>query len=383
MGSVKKSFGFAVWVLLFLVALALNHASVDRAGPPDGDVPPAPVDTSQIQKFDSEELHTLVLPIALYPDALLAQVLPASAYPLQIVDAYRFVQGGGNPDVPPAGVTWDSSVMALLHYPSVLRKLNDDLKWTEQLGVAATYQMDDVSEAIQQVRAEAHAVGNLQSNDRELVQVDDGAIEIVPANPEVIYVPEYDPSYICERRLDSPFIWGTGFGYGLWLGNTWDWHHHRIWVNNFWGRDGWHRSPRAEYWRAPARELPSWYTRSGSRGLVGKRIVPRGFTPRVENRAVVVPHAVVAPHVAPHVTIDHEDLRNRGVQTHVESLRGQASRNVIRPAPVVAPRVERRVEPARPVIHESIQSDRGTVNREASRGAASRGGGGGGGGKRK
>ncbi len=155
--------------------------------------PDAAPETSKIEKFTTDEMHTLVAPIALYPDALLAQILAASTFPIQIVEAYRHSQTAAVPDAPPNDTTWDGSVIALLHYPPVLKKMNDDLMWTEQLGLAVTYQMDDVTLAIQQVRAEAQAAGNLKSNEKQNVVVDKQIIEIVPADLQFIYVPTYDP----------------------------------------------------------------------------------------------------------------------------------------------------------------------------------------------
>jgi len=367
---------FIEYAIVLLIFFIININSVNRADAPGGDASSSPVDASQIQKFTSEELHTLVAPIALYPDALLAQILPASTFPVQIVVAYRFIQNGGKPDEPPADANLDSSVVALLHYPTVLKKLNDDLKWTEQLGLAVTYQMGDVSQAIQQVRAEASAAGNLQSNAMETTQNDGDAIEIVPAEPQLIYVPDYDPYAICEGPLPNPFIWGPGFGFGIWLGNTWDWHHHHIWFNNYWDHGGWHRNSRPSYWQAATHPLPAWYTKSGSHGLVGNRVSLHGFAAGANARARVDPKAT--PHIAlrpsAHV-IDEEDAKNRGNQTHLESQRGQVSRNVIQQPPVEQ-HVQRNipVAPQKPAFHEGFQSDRSTVTRESNRGAISRGG---------
>ena len=383
------------WLALVCV-IGLNFNLVTRADAPEA--------SAQIQKFTTEELHTLVAPIALYPDALLAQLLPATAFPIQIVDAYRFIQSGGNADTVPQTNTWDGSVIALLHYPTVLKKLNDDLKWTEQLGLAATYQMDDVSQAIQQVRAEARAAKNLVSNDKQVVQSDNGVIQIEPANPEVIYVPEYDPYAIYEQPLDDPFIWGTGYPYGLWLGNSWDWNHHHIWMNNYWGGGRWNRSSRPNYWRAPYRAVPNWYSRNSSHSNVGNRVSPRAFSSNktTQNSGTrpaanaIQPRSNVASsptHTTPRsfdpsrALLDNADLKNRGIQSHLESTRGQNSRTISRPmapaarvAPHVAPRVQQARPSAapRPSFHEGSNANRGTVSRQSSRGAASRSSGGGG-----
>src|SRR5476651_1310406 len=138
-----KCLSRAVWVFGLCAVFGLVQAE-------DAQDASYNTDASQLQKFTSDELANIVAPIALYPDSLLALVLPASEYPTQVVDAYRYTQSSATPTVPPDGTSWDSSVIALLNYPTALKKLNDDLPWTEQLGVAAAYQMDDLSQAIQQ-----------------------------------------------------------------------------------------------------------------------------------------------------------------------------------------------------------------------------------------
>ena len=402
MRSLKALLFRNIFVLPCLIFLGM--CSESRA-----DDAPAPVDASQIQKFSIEELHSLVAPVALYPDALLAQILPACAFPIQIVEAYRYAQTSATPATPPDNANWDSSVIALLHYPTVLKKLNDDPTWTDQLGVAATFQMDDVMQAIQQVRAEAQAVGNLQSNDKQVVEADQGAIQIVPADPQIIYVPDYDPVYICDRRLDNPFIWGTGFGFGIWLGNRWDWRNHRLWVTNRWDRGGWRSGGSPQSWRPPYRQIPAWYSKNGARRS-GPAVPGGGFTsggtarfdrvhPVVSRQYADVKTPVTSKIIAPSTnrfSMGEEEFGNRGHQTIVESNRGRVSREqAVVKAPVVhepvvrapgvhepivrAPLVHEPVVRApvvrAPTIHEEVQhaSDRGTVSRESSRGAASRG----------
>ena len=388
--------------------LALNGSFVAMAE--DGDDATQPSDVSQIQKFSSEELHTLVAPVALYPDALLAQILPASAFPIQVVEAYRYLQSSPKSENPPDNTTWDSSVIALLHYPSVLKKLNDDPTWTDQLGVAATYQLSDVMQAIQQVRAEAQAVGNLQSNDKQIVQADQGVIEIQPADPLYIYVPEYDPVYICDRRLDNPFIWGSACVFGIWLGNRWDWRDHRLWFGNSWRGGRWYRGT-PTYWRPPNRPIPSWYLRNGARrsgpALPGRDGYAGGTVRTDRVHPIISSHLHTPPNNAQkgvtqpvHSLIGGEDAANRAHQTIIESNRGRVSREkpvvhepvvhepvvhqpvvrepVVRQPVVREPVVRTPVQPRvveRQPMHEEFnhQSDRGTASRESSRGSSSRG----------
>jgi hypothetical protein len=146
--------------------------------------------------LDDAELQELVGPIALYPDDLLAVVLPASAYPLQIVQAARFLQDlEENDDLEP-DPAWDESVVALLNYPEVIEMMNADLEWTYALGEAVVQQQADVVAAIEAFRDRAYAAGNLKSDERQTVSRDEGVIQIQPVQEEVIYVPYYEPERV-------------------------------------------------------------------------------------------------------------------------------------------------------------------------------------------
>ena len=146
--------------------------------------------------FTADELEELVGPIALYPDDLIAIVLPASTYPLDIVEAARFLdEREADPSLVP-DEDWDDSVVALLNYPEVLRLMDEDLDWTWDLGEAFLTQRADVLDAIQRFRAAAREAGNLESDDRLVVDESGDAIHIRSADPEVIYVPYYEPRHI-------------------------------------------------------------------------------------------------------------------------------------------------------------------------------------------
>ena len=139
------------------------------------------------------EVDRLVARIALYPDPLLVLVLQASITPLQVVEATRFLSAHAtNPELQPAP-GWDSSIVGLLNYPTVLAMMNDDLGWSQQLGIMVIDHLDQVQASIQQVRSEMQAVGVLVSNERQRVLVDEGIIRIEPAVANVIYVPNYAP----------------------------------------------------------------------------------------------------------------------------------------------------------------------------------------------
>jgi len=142
------------------------------------------------------ELETLVGPVALYPDDLLAIVLPASTYPLEIVQAARFLeQLEIDPTLEP-NEDWDDSIIALLNYPEVVQMMNEDIDWTWQLGEAVIAQQNDLVAAVEVFRDRAYAAGNLKTDEYQTVTVDEGIIEIEPANDEVIYVPYYEPEQV-------------------------------------------------------------------------------------------------------------------------------------------------------------------------------------------
>jgi Protein of unknown function (DUF3300) len=158
-----------------------------------------------VTQMTPDQLNDLVAPIALYPDSLLAQVLAASTYPLEIVEAQQWLQQ--NPGLQGSQLldaakqqSWDPSVQALVAFPSVMALLNRDIRWTTDLGNAFLAQQADVMNAVQAMRARARDNGRLVSTPQQSVTVatDQGqsAIEIQPANPQVIYVPTYNPAYV-------------------------------------------------------------------------------------------------------------------------------------------------------------------------------------------
>jgi hypothetical protein len=150
----------------------------------------------EIQLYSPSELKELVAPIALYPDDLVAIVLPSSAYPLQLVQAERLLEDGGQPDV-----DWDESVVAAMNYPEVVDFLNEDLDWTYALGLAFINQEEQTFDAIQAFRADALAAGNLKSDSYQVVRVDGGIIHIEPRSEEEIYIPYYEPQHVIVRHV--------------------------------------------------------------------------------------------------------------------------------------------------------------------------------------
>jgi hypothetical protein len=166
----------------------------------------------------------LLGPIALYPDPLLSQMLPASTFPTQIVLADRYLLGGGDPnqiDQQP----WDPSVQAVARYPSVLKWMDDNLNQTTELGQAFLNQQQAVMASIQQLRTLAYNLGNLQSTAQQQVNDDGGNIEIEPVDGQDLYVPSYQPNEVYYDESDDPSLltFGNGYPVGSWLDDDFDW----------------------------------------------------------------------------------------------------------------------------------------------------------------
>jgi hypothetical protein len=166
---------------------------------PNGAQPSYGPQQQAAQPFAADQLEQLVAPIALYPDGLVAQILAASTYPAQVASADNWVrsQGNASPDQIANGSSaqtdWDPSVKALTAFPQVLDLMNHDLRWTTDLGNAYFNQPQDVLQSIQVLRQRAQAAGNLQNTPQEQVSDNQGYVQIAPANPQVVYVPMYNP----------------------------------------------------------------------------------------------------------------------------------------------------------------------------------------------
>ena len=199
------------------------------------------------------QIDQIVAPIALYPDPLLAQLLPASTYPQQVALAAQWLQYNPNPgEILIDMQNWDASIKAMVHYPSVLAYMNANLQWTQALGVAFLNQQADVMQAIQQLRAQAIAAGTLQSTPQQQVISQNGTIWIEPANPQFIYVPQYDPNVVYSRQpgyYPGPYLtFGIGFAIGSWLNNNCDWQNNWIGAGQGW-RHNWRRDNRGQWIR--------------------------------------------------------------------------------------------------------------------------------------
>ena len=235
------------WALILLLALpftaiaqqATNTAAAQNSG----------------QVFRPEELDQMFAPIALYPDALLAQVLTASTYPLQVVSAARFARD--NPNLKGQALIdaakdkdWEPSVKAMLEFPDVLAMMDKELDWTTKLGDAFLAQQRDCMDSVQRLRQKAYAQGNLKTTNEQMVKAepDTQVIIIEPASPDVVYVPVYDPAIVYgvwwypayppyyfypTGYAGGAFLAGiaVGFAWGAWGAWGCDWYHHDVNIN--------------------------------------------------------------------------------------------------------------------------------------------------------
>jgi hypothetical protein len=236
MERTMKKFLFTLYAALLILGLAAGGTARAQSDYQEAaDTAAATGDTL----FTAEDLDDLLAPIALYPDPLLAQILPAATFIDQIDEAARYVRQYGRyaqiDDQP-----WDVSVKAVAHYPDVLFMMDQKSDWTASLGQAFVNQQQDVMDSIQRLRAEAQAAGNLSSSPQADVVTNDGYISIIPAESNMIYIPQYDPDVVYSESSPSyGFIsFGIGFTIGAWLDRDCDWLGHRVFYHG-WNGGGW------------------------------------------------------------------------------------------------------------------------------------------------
>ena len=206
------------------------------------------------EPLDEKEMEVLVARIALYPDELVAVIVAASLYPVQIVEAERYLaQVKKKSDLKP-DKDWDGSVISLLNYPEVVKMMSDDLNWTEALGDAVTYQQKELLEAIQQLRDKAIAQGVLKGDDKTVIVHENDNVVIQPASANQIYVPIYEPQMLYDPGyLPAPITYYpepypsyyyptapyfAGFVTGVVWAGIIDWNDWGIWGGNGnWGNN--------------------------------------------------------------------------------------------------------------------------------------------------
>jgi uncharacterized membrane protein YgcG len=236
---------FLSWSLLLI---GPQNSFTWQTDPPGSAQPPQAVEQSIPQ------LEQLVAPIALYPDTLIAQILPAATFPEQILEAEKWM--AQHKDLSKDALTqevdkqsWDPSVKALTQFPVVLANMNQNLAWTSELGDVYANQQEDLSKAVQTMRERARQAGNLNSTAQQKVNDKGNTIVIEPVEPDVVYVPQYDPWLVYGYPLAAFPGWypypglyldGPGIGFGLAFGlgpfrpYGWGWRHWRY----HWGHGG-------------------------------------------------------------------------------------------------------------------------------------------------
>jgi hypothetical protein len=354
-------------------------------GTPQGNAPwrpdpragtaPAPVDPAAEPRFTMEELKKLVGPVALYPDSVLASLLPASAFPVEVVQAARFVrENGGKVETVPEDRGWDGSVVSMLQFPELVLWVDENLEWFERLGTAVALQQADVLEAIQQFRRDAKAAGNLQTNDKQVVVVQpppaeagvvaaEDVICIEPAQPEVVYIPVYDPVLVCRPPVyfyEPVITWSVGYwcgSYGPWawydIGWGWGWspwRRHYAWGGGlffhdhvrYWGHhhhhDGHYRRGPGGYYAGRAWSAPYRVHRASTSTTVAS----------TRTRSVVTPRTAFGRGGSTATTVSRVSARPPTITRRPERSTTERPRlDVRRPAPAVlsgdgAPRFDRR-----------------------------------------
>ncbi len=214
---------------------------------------PAPV---TVMAFNANQLEELLAPVALYPDALIALILPASTSISDVVLAARFLRDGYDPNQA-ENQPWEDSVRALARYPDVLKWMDQNLAWTRQLGEAFATQPAEVMNAVQRLRARARAAGNLVDTPQQQIVVETSSISIVPSQPDVIYVPYYDPEIVYVTPAvrytsysRSSFTFSRPYSTGFWLSYNMDWGRRTVWCVNRDDRQR-HWTENRNYWHRP------------------------------------------------------------------------------------------------------------------------------------
>ena len=386
-----------------LAALALLVA-VPTCGFPQAAPPPPPPQPL----FTPQQLDQMLAPIALYPDPLLMQMLTAATYPLEVSQAAAWVQDPNNARLTGDGLTaalanqdWDPSVKSLVPFPQALLMMSSKLDWLQAVGNAFLAQQQDVMDSVQRLRQAAQAAGALASGPQESVVVADGAIEIEPANPQMVYMPCYNPGavYGAWPYADYPPVafspWsgcnpgpGLGFSVGinivpvLWGWGNWDWRNHRVHIDasrfdridprrehfsgDTWTHDPAHRrgvayadpGTRARF--APGRANAAAPSRD-ARGFPGAPAAapgrpaaaparPAGAPAAAPGRPAAAPaRPAAAPAAAPHAPPPAFARVDPGAAARAASARGQQSLQPARaaaPAPRAAPAPAPRAAPA-------------------------------------
>ncbi len=242
----------------FSIVRAQEAAPEEATAPPPEVAAPLPPEAPEAPApLSPDDLDQMVAPIALYPDALVAQILAGSTYPTEVVEAARWQSAnpglsGANLAAAVDSLNWDPSIKALTQFPSVLANMNNNLSWTSALGQAYYYQPEDVLNAVQVMRQRALAARTLVNTPQQRYYDQNGMVMIEPVNPNEVYVPAYNPGDIYgapeavypgystgEMVGVGVLAFGAGVAVGLLASQAWgwhgwntDWHHHHVTYQN-------------------------------------------------------------------------------------------------------------------------------------------------------
>jgi hypothetical protein len=264
-----------------ITGLVLAVSLAGAAGQAQSQLQPATPSSHGPALFTPNQLEQLLAPIALYPDPLLSQILTAATYPLEVVQATRWLQDPTHAALTGAALAaalesqrWDPSIKALVPFPQILRMMDSSLDWTEAVGDAFLADHAAVMDAIQRLRQRAQSAGRLVTTAQQTVSTADQAIVVVPADPQLVYVPVYDPRVVYGTWVythypffgfpppvivpfGSPVAAGVSFGVGIvivepfWGWHHWDWPHRRLLVDvdRFTRIGGHHPPPGGPTWQ--------------------------------------------------------------------------------------------------------------------------------------
>jgi hypothetical protein len=360
---IMAALAFALLIGSTGVAPAQTNPSASGVAPAETNAGPAAPDQSQLL-LNAGQLDALVAPIALYPDPLIAEILMASTYPIEIVEAQRWLAAhkslsGNQLKAAVESQSWDASVKSLTATPSVLQMMSDKLEWTQKLGDAVLAQQPDVMDAIQRLRQKAQANNKLASNKQQTVTTQEQGgrqvIDIEPTESDMLYVPYYDPGvvygawpypdyppyyfgapdYIGPGLLATGLAFGAGYALGNWVGGGYrwgggfNWGANNIYVNRAvdinnanlrnWTHDPVHRqgvrynNPDVAQRFAGARNLGGGaQTRMDFRGRGGQQALQPGVGQRPNIAAAAAgqrPNVANRPNVASRPNVSHPPAR--------------------------------------------------------------------------
>lgn len=252
MRRVFRSFALLSAVFLLFVVAGCGSGTTDTENANTANTN-ANTQSEAAEKFTGEQLDNLLAPVALYPDPLLAQMLPASTFPDDVSDAAQYVRTNGDKGL--EDQDWPVSVKSVSHYPDALYYMADNPEWTTSLGQAFALQPVDVMDSIQRLRLRARDSGVLETTPEQEVLVEGDTVGIYPAQPASLFIPRYDPQEVYYDRGESGgnglvsklITFGAGVAVGIWLNNAFDWGNDRVYYHGWRGDEGWTRRTRSHY----------------------------------------------------------------------------------------------------------------------------------------